>query len=217
VSRLHAERGDAVKRAKASRITWGFDSRNFQDDWKYVEVLTGQIAEAERELEEAGAEDRKLKQVYLRWHLDLDDGGSIESNGLPYFAKVSGAKVSLVAADLVYLENERKALTANGRKGSMHLRMMELRDNGSGYHTVNLVQELEAGENTQTKHAAEAAMDLIALISRMPDEEAGKVVNVITAGMKVLIVGQAMRKAHETPNAELRTPNAEGGKEVAHA
>lgn len=51
VNRLHAERGDAVKRAKAARITWGFDSKNFQDDWKYVEILTGQIAEAEAELE----------------------------------------------------------------------------------------------------------------------------------------------------------------------
>lgn len=195
VNRLHAERDPLVVKARSLRMQHGVGSPEFAAAWFDVERVTRDLGEAEADLKRAGAKKRKLRQVYLRWHLDLADGGSMESSGLPYFAKVNGAKVSMVADDLAYLENERKALTANGRQGSVHLRMMELPDTGAGYKTVNLIEELEAEENAKTKLAAESAMDLIAQISRMPEAEAVKVVNVIEAGLKVLAHGQALKKA----------------------
>jgi hypothetical protein len=139
--------------------------------------------------------DGNLIQVYLRWHLDRTDGETMESNGLPYFAKVKGNHVSLVAADLVYLENERKALTANGRTGSVHLRMMELPDNGTGYVTVNLVQEMEAGEETPLKRAAGVAMDFCAMIGKLSDEDAIKAIEVMKCGMCVQLLVLEQRKA----------------------
>ena len=178
--------------ALAKRVLHALD--HSEDDARMhvelIEMCEG-VIEADAML---GTRTGKLSQVYLRWHLDMADGRTLESNGLPYFAKVSGAAVSLVAADLMYLENERRALTANGRTGNMHLRMMALPDTGAGYVTVNLVEELEAGEDNPTKRAAEAAMDLVSLISRMPDAEAVKVVNVLKAGMEVLVHAQAVKK-----------------------
>ncbi len=53
INRLHSERGAAVAEAKEMRIAYGVKSNVFSSTWNRVEKLTGQIEQAERELDAA--------------------------------------------------------------------------------------------------------------------------------------------------------------------
>jgi hypothetical protein len=53
LTRLHAERGAFVVEAKDARIAHGVQSGGFKGAWNVVEKLTGQIEQAQRELDAA--------------------------------------------------------------------------------------------------------------------------------------------------------------------
>lgn len=180
---LHISRMALVGEARALRLAGRKAER--EKVWSRVEEITAQIEVTTRELAEhmlREEETQRRRDAETRrgelMPCPFCGGGAEHLFGMDEhwcFCTVCGSagQVRGTRQEAVDCWNTRTAYLPDGR--------------ASGRGTE--------GSAGQTKRAAEAAMDLIALISRMPDAEAEKVVNVIAAGLKVLAHGQALKKA----------------------